>query len=191
MSNMERMKRRIEKIISGSPVPEDPVHSKNTLEWLLKLEPEADIALQTAALGHDIERAIENRKVRREHFINYDEFKAAHAKNSAEILTDIMEDCSIKKQLADEIIRLVLRHETGGDQRSELLKNADSISFFDVNLPYYFKRNGWDETKQRCEWGYKRLSAEMKIVAMDITHKKNELNKIMKTIFALDQTHDA
>ena len=185
------MKRRIEKIISGSPVPEDPVHSKNTLEWLLKLEPEADIALQTAALGHDIERAIENRKIRREPFINYDEFKAAHAKNSAEILMKIMEDCSIKKQLADEIIRLVLRHETGGDQRSELLKNADSISFFDVNLPYYFKRNGWDETKQRCEWGYKRLSAEMKIIVMDITHEKNELNKIMKTIFALDQTHDA
>lgn len=160
-------------------MPEDPAHSKNTLEWLLKLEPEADIALQIAALGHDIERAIENRKVRREHFINYDEFKAAHAKNSAKILMEIMEDCSIKKQLEDEITRLVLRHETGGDQRSNLLKDADSISFFDVNLPYYFKRNGWDETKQRCEWGYKRLSAGIRTIVMNITHEKNELNNLI------------
>ena len=58
----------MEWIIKKSQVPEDPIHSKNTLEWLLKLKPDADDALKIAALGHDIERAIAERKVRREDF---------------------------------------------------------------------------------------------------------------------------
>ncbi len=37
-------------------MPEDPRHAENTLDWLLKLKPDADEALQIAALGHDIER---------------------------------------------------------------------------------------------------------------------------------------
>jgi hypothetical protein len=75
MDNIDYLKRKIEEIIKKSPVSEDPIHSKNTLEWLLKLKPDADEALKIAALGHDIERAIEERKVRREDYKNYDEFK--------------------------------------------------------------------------------------------------------------------
>ena len=85
MDNIVCVKKKIEEIIRHSPVPEDPIHSKNTLEWLLKLNPHADDALKIAALGHDIERAIEKRKVRRGDYENYDEFKKAHALNSATI----------------------------------------------------------------------------------------------------------
>jgi hypothetical protein len=64
MDNIDCVKKKMEWIIKKSQVPEDPVHSKNTLEWLLKLKPDADDALKIAALGHDIERAIAERKVR-------------------------------------------------------------------------------------------------------------------------------
>ncbi len=64
MKKNECAKKKIEKIIKNSLVTEDPIHSKNTLEWLLKLKPDADEALQIAALAHDIERAIEKRKYR-------------------------------------------------------------------------------------------------------------------------------
>jgi hypothetical protein len=60
MHSIDCVKKRIEEIIKTSPVPEDPIHSKNTLEWLLWLKPDADEALQIAALGHDIERAIKS-----------------------------------------------------------------------------------------------------------------------------------
>ena len=83
-------KRRIREIVARSRVPEDPRHAENTLAWLLRLAPEADEALQIAALGHDIERAIESRKVRRPDFPDYDAFKAAHAENSARILAEVM-----------------------------------------------------------------------------------------------------
>ena len=136
MDSIDCVKKKIEGIIEKSLVTEDPIHSKNTLEWLLKLKPNADEALKIAALGHDIERAIEEQKVRRKEYVSYDEFKKAHALNSAKILEEIMEECNVRKELVDEVFFLVSRHEIGGDRRVDVLRDADSISFFHVNLPY-------------------------------------------------------
>ena len=180
MNSIDRVKSSIEAIILGSSVPEDAVHSKNTLQWLLKLKPDADEALQIAALGHDIERAIDQRKVRREDFEHYDQFKAAHAHNSAEILKEVMLNCGVEETLMEQVYDLVNRHEVGGDERSDLLKDADSISYFEVNLPHYYKRHGWNETKRRCLWGYKRLSEKMKTLAAKLTFENDELRALMR-----------
>ena len=181
MRSMDGVKKKIEAIIARSPVPEDPVHSKNTLKWLLKLVPDADEALRIAALGHDIDRAIEERKVRRSDFDDFDEFKAVHARNSADILREVMVDCGIEEDRVEEVCRLVRIHEVGGDARSDLLKDADSISYFDVNLPLYFERNGWEETTRRSVWGYRRLSERMRRVAAGLTYENEELNKLLRS----------
>ncbi len=181
MDNINCVKKRIEEIIKESPVPEDLIHSKNTLEWLLKLNPDADEALQTAALGHDIERAIEGRKVKREDFKNYDEFKDTHASNSAKVMTEIMEECDISKRLADDIFSLVRYHETGNTKRIDILRDADSISFFHVNLPYYFIRNGAEETKKRCLWGYRRLSVHLKRIVSEFVYHNKDLEVLVRT----------
>ena len=91
MDKINLVKQKIEEAIKGSSVPEDPIHSINTLEWLLKLMPDASESLKIAALGHDIERAIEKRKVRRQDYKDYNAFKDAHAFNSANILTEIID----------------------------------------------------------------------------------------------------
>ena len=179
MDNIECVKKKMEWIIKKSQVPEDPIHSKNTLEWLLKLKPDADDALKIAALGHDIERAIEERKVRREDYKDYDEFKEAHASNSATILAEIMKECNISKKLADDVGFLVGHHETGGTRRVDILRDADSISFFHVNLPYYFLRNGIEETKRRCLWGYEKLPKNMQEVVVKFNYNDKELESLV------------
>jgi len=180
MNSLERVKCRIADVISGSAVPEDPAHSRNTLKWLLELDPRADAALRIAALGHDIDRAVETRKVRRADFADYDAFKAAHARNSARILLEILADCGIEDEaLTREIERLVCAHEVGGDLRSDLLKDADSLSYFDVNLPLYYARNGWEETQRRCVWGYRRLSERAKPIAAGLAYPSDELKRLV------------
>jgi len=179
MNNIARAKRNIRAVISGSNVPEDSRHSENTLEWLLKLDPEADQALQIAALAHDIDRAVEPRKVRRSDYIDYDTFKAAHACNGAKILREILDKCAVTRSIADEACRLVRLHEVGGDPRSDLLKDADSISFFEVNMPLYYQREGWEETKRRCIWGYQRLSACAKKVIKNLTYQDEVLTRLL------------
>ncbi len=180
INSIERVKKAIEAVVAQSSVPEDPAHSKNTLAWLLKLEPDADEALQIAALGHDIERAMERRKVRRPDFDDYDEFKAAHARNSALVLREIMQEYGLPAAITDDVCRLVGRHEVGGDERCNLLKDADSISYFEVNLPLYFEREGYSETLRRTIWGYRRLSAGVRDRARSITYEADSLNTLLQ-----------
>ncbi len=54
----------------------------------------------------------------------------------------ILRECIGGEALTQEVHRLVCLHEVGGDLRSDLLKDADSLSYFDVNLPRYFERGG-------------------------------------------------
>jgi hypothetical protein len=180
MNSVERAKQDIRAIIAGSKVPEDPRHAENALEWLLRLDPKADQALQIAALAHDIDRAVEARKVRRSDYDDYDAFKAAHARNGAKILRTLLDSCGIAKSITEEACRLVAAHEVGGDPRSNLLKEADSISFFSVNMPLYYQREGWEETKRRCVWGYRRLSARTKEIVKGMTYEDKMLTRLLK-----------
>lgn len=184
MNNIESAKGRIRAVIAGSSVPEDPRHAENTLEWLLKIDPEADHSLQVAALAHDIDRAVGDQKVRRADFNDYDAFKDAHARCGANIVRELLQECGIDPSVADEVCRLVALHETGGDPRSDLLKDADGISYFEVNMPLYYQREGWQETKRRCIWGYQRLSERMKEAAKKITYQDEELTRLLKEAIA-------
>jgi len=183
MDNVDCAKQKIRAVIAGSRVPEDPRHADNTLEWLLRLEPDAGDALQLAALAHDIDRAIEEIKVRRADFDDYNVFKAAHARNGAKILRPILNACGVAGDIVDETCRLVEVHEVGGDPRSDLLKDADSISYFDVNLPLYYQREGWAETQRRSLWGYRRLTQRAQEIVKGIEYEEEDLISLMKTVF--------
>jgi len=174
-----RAKSRIRALIACSEVPEDPHHADNTLEWLLRLERDAGEALQLAALAHDIDRATPER-VRREDYPDYDAFKAAHARRGARLLRGILKDCGVETAIVKEVCRLAELHEVGGDPGSDLLKDADSISYFDVNLPLYFQRHGWAETLRRSIWGYRRLSENMRGEVARRVYDNPEINKLLK-----------
>ena len=172
------------KILKKSLVPEDLPHSKNTLKWLIKLKPDADEALKIAALGHDIERANKNRKIKRKNYNNFEKFKKAHALNSAKILKEIMQDCNMNTELINDVYSLVLNHEIGGNNRSNILRDADTISFFDVNLKYYFKRNSIQETKNRLTWGYNKLSKKQKEIVTEFSYQDKKLKSLCKICFS-------
>jgi len=181
---LKNIESEIETIIAKSQVPEDSIHSKNTREWVIKLKPEADIALQIAALGHDIERSIEKRKIKRANFTDYDEFKQAHSQNSAIILQEILVKYKFNQGVIDKVVHLVLLHEFGGTQEADILKCADSISFFDVNLPFYFQRNSEKETAFRMKWGYKRLSKVAKSIVENFSYDDVDLDALFHKTFS-------
>jgi hypothetical protein len=182
MKSLQCAEERIRSIVSRSMVPEDPLHAERTLAWVLKLRPEADEALQLAALGHDIDRAIETRRVRKDHFENFDEFKAAHALNSGVILEEILKECGVNGRIRVEACRLVRLHEIGGDERSDILKNADSLSYFEDNLPLYYARNGLAKSKQRSLWGFERLSPYLRPIVARISYDSEELNTLIREV---------
>jgi len=91
-----------------------------------------------------------------------------------------MEECNVRKELVDVVFFLVSRHEIGGDRRVDVLRDADSISFFHVNLPYYFVRNGVEETKRRCLWGYKKLPRNLQEVVTKFNYEDKELESLVR-----------
>lgn len=167
--------------IRQSQVPEDPGHAENTLAWLLKLCPDADAALQLAALAHDIERARVNRLSRHD-FSDYDRFKAMHAAIGARMAGRCFRAAGVAPAIRREACRLIRLHESGGDPRSDLLKDADSISFFDHNLPAYFEREGPEESLRRARWGYARLSARGRHHVARIRGHKPQVQEILQSV---------
>lgn len=186
MNSVVCIKKWIEKIVKMSSVPEDPIHSKNTLNWLLKLYPNSSLSLQIAALGHDIERAVDSRKVRRDNYDSFDYFKCQHALNSATIIREIMKDCGAGRGLIDEVYNLVLYHERGGSEKNNLLMEVDSLSFFDVNLPLFYKRNSINDTKKRILWGLERLPNESLNLASSFRYEDKELEGLLKSCIAVN-----
>ncbi len=180
---VERAWSHIRAILSGSPVPEDPRHADNTVQWLLRLEPGADEALRLAALAHDIDRAVPPR-VRRADFDDYDAFKAAHARRGARLLRGVLGACAVERGIVEEACRLVERHEVGGDPRSDLLRDADSLSYFEVNLPLYLQREGPEESLRRARWGLARLSPDARRHLQGLHHEDPAAEALLRQALA-------
>ena len=176
----EKVKKKIGEIVVRSPYPEEPFHSINTLEWLLKLYPEADRALQIAALGHDIERSVPGREIHASNYDTFDEYMQAHAQNSAEIIAEILREFGVDHEETEEIAFLVSRHETGGGERLHYLVNADVLSFFHVCLPLYFDRKGPEITRKRMVWGFKKLSPDSRGLVSEIDFPDEQLRELVR-----------
>ncbi len=181
MNSIYCVKKKIESIIALSDIPEDPIHSLNTCKWVVKLDPKADESLQIAALGHDIERAAKDRKVLQKDYKDYDQFKEAHAINSMVILKQIMNECGLDEKMIKDICEMVRYHEVGGNKKTNLLQDADTLSFFEVNLPLYYTRNDREETKRRCLWGLKRLSYDLQHIVIELKYKDKEIETLVKS----------
>ena len=186
MNVAKEIELEIEKFISKSEVPEDRPHSKNTKDWVIKLFPEADFALQIAALGHDIERSIKEKKIKREEYLDYNKFKEAHSHNSAKIMRKILQKYKIDSKIIDKVTYLIENHEFGGNPEVDILKDADSISFFDVNLPKYFPRNTKKETYFRIKWGFDKLSKRARFIVNKFSYDNIELDTLFRKVINMN-----
>lgn len=177
---------KIGDIISCSDVPEDYAHARGVKEWVLKLRPDADWALQLAAFAHDIERALSKKKVVRSEFSDYNEFKNAHAINSAKVIQEILDKYPLSRKVKNKILSLIRNHELGliNDVDIEILKDADSLSFFEVNLLAYAERNDESEILSRMIWGYQRLSKSSRQIVKEFHYENERLNEFLQRIIS-------
>jgi hypothetical protein len=178
---IECAERRIAELVGVSPVPEDAGHSRDTLKWITFLEGTPDVSLRLAALGHDIERAFPDRRVPRADYDDFDEYKRAHARNSARILCEILVECGVDEAIVAEVKDLVSRHEFGGTPRSDIIKYADSLSFFGNNLEFYTTRHTQDEIIHRIRWGLKRLPPHLRGHVNGMEFTDPELKRLVES----------
>ncbi len=182
MDKFDALKKEIESILPESPIDFELKHSGLVLKWVLKLKPDADEALKIAALGHDIDRAIS--KITETYdlkdYSKINEFKKEHSLRSAKYLQDLLKKYNYNKKIIEKVKKLVENHEFGGDEETNILMEADSLAFFDYNLPFYLNKNGKERAHKKIRFMYDRLSLKGKQLVKEMKFQDKEIEKIVK-----------
>ena len=165
----EKIERHISSLYENAAKDVLMKHSQRTIFWLLKLNPDADVALKIAAFTHDIERLASSPPL--EHMIAASsegwqdpEFLRRHSTKGAEIIGEILKGMAVEPGVIDQVQFLVAGHEFPGTDDQNILKDADSISFFENNvmgfLRMHVKTYGKEKVRAKFEWMYSRISSE-------------------------------
>ena len=182
MNKFDEIKKEIEKLTKNSISEIEHSHSLSVLKWTIKLKPDADISLKIAALGHDIDRSFPEKRIKSEDFDNYADYKRAHSKKSAEIISELMTKFNLDNKIIEKTRFLIENHEIGGEGDVEILKEADSLSFFENNLLDYKKKNP-RYFEDKIVFMYKRLSKKAREMILKIKFQNDELKRVfMDTI---------
>ncbi|MBX6340816.1 MAG: DUF4202 domain-containing protein [Thermomicrobiaceae bacterium] len=137
-------------------------HLRRTLDWLRELDPAPSLALQLAALTHDMERAYPGpdmpKQDARKPAPDLD-YTRAHEARSARIVADWLRGEGAPAPLVAEVERLVAVHEEGGWPEADLLQAADSLSFLETNVDLFLGyaaagKHGYDLPAVRDRFRY-------------------------------------
>ncbi len=144
-------------------------HVLRTVHWLKELKPDADEALLIAAVAHDVERALRDHKSydkvsKYEKGFRSDEHLTYHQEEGARIIGEYLEQIGADQGIIERVRELVSRHETGGDDAQNLLKDADSVSFFENNVEHFVTKKvnetGKDKVRKKFDWMYDRITSD-------------------------------
>lgn len=117
--------------LAPPPVRAELDHALDAWQWLLRIEPDAGLAVQAAALFHDVERLESEALARFEHrAANHDTFKDVRARRGAAIARAILAGAGVGAAELDRIAALVEAHQCPADDAElALLEEADALSF--------------------------------------------------------------
>lgn len=149
-------------------VYENADHLIRTGYWVKKLNPKASDALYIAAITHDIERAFkEGRKPPSPETkgAKWDDHKYSmfHGKRSAKFVIEFLKKVKAGSNLIKEVSKLVIVHEEGGWKEADILRDADSISFLEVNVPRFIswipEKLTKEEVREKFDYMFKRIGS--------------------------------
>ncbi|HET9213003.1 MAG TPA: DUF4202 family protein [Thermoanaerobaculia bacterium] len=142
-------------------------HALDTWQWVLRLAPDADLAVQLAALFHDIERLASEADARVEHrAADYQAFKDGHAERGAEVAEALLARVGVDAGARERTARLIAGHEhlpkpgEPDEAALSLLNDADALSFFSLNSPGYLDYFGPEAARRKVAYTLRRLRPE-------------------------------
>ena len=167
MNYLDSVKEFISKECKRNRKERDIKHYERTLYWLLQLKPNANEALKIAAFAHDAERVFRSATYKNitksEKGYQDKSHLKHHQETGAKIILDYLLKSNASSELANEVSRLILKHEVGGDNKQNLLKDADSISFFETNIELFLnqkvKETSKEMVKDKFVWMFNRITS--------------------------------
>jgi len=156
---LEKVKQFVDKSFEGKGM----THFERTVYWVKQLKPEADETMLVAAYAHDIERAFSIAKREPQKFGSGDILEI-HQIEGGKIMYDFLTKNGADEEFARRVKELIGKHEEGGTEDQNIIKDADSISYFENNAPKHIKltEKGYtkEEIKRKFDWMFDRISSE-------------------------------
>ncbi|MEK6889617.1 MAG: DUF4202 family protein [Nanoarchaeota archaeon] len=157
------------------------LHFERTVHWIKHFRPSADEPLLIAAYSHDIERGNRDPKIA-EMIVSQDsgfldeKFLKYHQEKGAEIIGEFLAKNNYSSDNITRVKMLVSKHEVGGNEDQNLLKDCDSMSYFETQVAGFIKNKvpelGKQKVKEKFDWMYERItSSESKKIAKPLYEK--------------------
>lgn len=177
MDNLEFVEKEVLELLRSNS--EELKHAKNTLNWLLIINPNSDSILKISAIGHDIERVVCAKDEKK--YNSHEDFKMAHSKRSAEIIKNILQKYKVNEKEIQRMQNIVLNHEFGGNSEANLIKDADSLANFQWvdDMWERIDKKSLEETMNRM---FKRMEEKDKKFAKQVKFKHAEVKQMFNSI---------
>ncbi len=144
-------------------LPESAPHLLRTVEYVEQLDPNASEALLIAAVAHDLERAERSPEVT-EIPRDGSDFLEHHQQRGAEMVEDFLKEQGTDPALISRVRELISRHEVGGDEEQNILKDADSISFLEIQADHFLttklRETSQEAVREKLDWMFNRISSD-------------------------------
>ncbi|MFA7708377.1 MAG: HD domain-containing protein [Candidatus Pacearchaeota archaeon] len=185
MNLLDKTKDFVKKSFENSASGKSLEHFERTIYWAQQLNPKYDEAILIAAYSHDIARAFRDTDTIdtfKNKELNDLKILKEHQKGGADIMKQFLINEKANAKLVSRVYNMVLRHEIGGGDESNLIKDADSISYLEVNAPKHVKNLspilGKDKVKRKIDWMFDRITSQQaKKLAMPFYSQAIELLK--------------
>lgn len=144
-------------------------HFERTVHWLKTLKPDADEAFLIAAYAHDIERAFREADVAQllndpNRAFDDKEYVELHSNKGAKIVGVFLRKEEAPADLIERVEELISRHEVGGSEDQNLLKDVDSLSFFENNIGHFVTQKVAEHNKEKIrakfDYMFNRITSE-------------------------------
>lgn len=139
-------------------------HFERTVYWLEKFLPNFTEAHGVAAYAHDIERAFRDEDTAAPKDYLDKDFLRYHQEKGAELMKVFLTKEGQSEDFIHTVAHLISRHEEGGDEEQNALKDADSVSFFETNAEMFVRKKapleGYEKVKSKLDWMFNRISSE-------------------------------
>jgi hypothetical protein len=144
-------------------------HFERTVYWMQQLSPKSDLAIQISAYAHDIQRAFAQKEALKKiessaNGFKDEEFLKNHQDEGGRLMYVFLKEHGQIEELATKVKSLISKHEVGGDENQNILKDADSISYFECNADHFVTKYapilGVEKIKSKFDWMFERITSE-------------------------------
>jgi len=154
-------------------------HFERTVFWFEQLlERSLTEAERVAAYSHDIERGFREPLDSNQPLPNYtgEDFLKHHQQEGAKIMATFLVERNMNNDDIELVKHLIEKHEQGGDDLQNVLKDADSISFFETNVKDFVEKKalteGYEHVRAKLDWMFDRITSDVAKKVAEPFYKK-------------------